>query len=91
MKKIVTKDRVISFVIGLGVGALITFGVFCLCNKRVRPNDLDNRTFNTHEKGRPSFPRNDNKQRRRDYKSSDRDNSKENDKTDETETKTENN
>ena len=66
--KIITKDRVIAFVIGLFMGAIIASSVFCIC-RCVNHNKIpDNGMFPTQENRRPNMPRKYNRQDKKDRK-----------------------
>ena len=75
--KFVTKERVISFTIGIFVGMLITFGITCLYMKMHYPKDIDNQKVQIHDRQRPNIQRKHNKLDKRQKKESITDNADE--------------
>lgn len=53
--EIITKERVISIVIGIFIGALITSAIFCICMKTHRPKAYDNPRIQTQERNVPKY------------------------------------
>lgn len=56
-KNIITKDRVISFAIGIFIGALITCGVTCLCARTHHPREFDEGKIQIQDMNRPNMQR----------------------------------
>ena len=77
-KNIITKDRVISFAIGIFIGALITCGISNLCIKTHPPREFNEQRVQIQDRNRPSIQRKHNKQYKRQYKNSDAKQSEEN-------------
>ncbi|MBR4177895.1 MAG: hypothetical protein IKR57_00935 [Bacilli bacterium] len=89
--KLITKDRVISVVIGMLIGAGITAGIFCLCAKPRFPEGFNGEMTKYQENGeRPKAPRYFDKNRRGKQKNPSTENSNETDKTTDDNTKTDN-
>ena len=65
---VITKEMVISCVIGVFLGALITSCVFCTCRRPHFPSAQENQMQQTHERVRPTAPRNFDKQAKRKQK-----------------------
>ena len=59
--KIITKDRILSFAIGVFIGALITSGVMCMCMKAHNPRSFDNEKVHMIDRQGPGTRRKHNK------------------------------
>lgn len=68
--KIITKDRIISVVIGIFIGAIITFGISSICMKTHLPKYHDNQMIQMQDRNKPSTPRIYGKQDRPQHKES---------------------